>query len=107
MQPRKPIYSTFEDDPELRDAISDFVIRMAEVVDLLQDLHSAGDFAALALRSREQSEQATHYGYPEFAEVARVVAHAADEEKAEPAEEGLHRLAEIAQRIRLAHRGSA
>jgi hypothetical protein len=107
MQPRKPIYSTEESDPDLRDAISDFVIGLAEAVDLLQDLHSIGDFSALVRGCRERAEQATAFGYPAFADVASNIANAAAEEKAEPAEEGLRALAELTYRIRLAHRGAA
>jgi hypothetical protein len=107
MTPQKPIYSTHEDDATLRSAISDFVVTLAESVDLLQDLHSAGDFAALARRCREHAESATEFGYPAFADLAREVASAADREKAEPAEDGLRALADVARRVRLAHRGAA
>ena len=107
MQPRKPIYSTEEDDPELRDAISDFVVGLAEAVDLLQDLHSVGDFAALVRGCREHAEKAAAYGYPSFAEIASEVAKAAAEEKADAAEEGLRELAGVTYQIRLAHRGAA
>lgn len=107
MQPRKPIYSTCEDDPDLREAISDFVIGLAEAVDILQDLHSDGTFEALATRCREHAGVAASLGYPAFAELAREIAAAADEEKAAPAEAGLHELGGLVQRIRQAHRGSA
>jgi hypothetical protein len=107
MQPRKPIYSTREDDPDLREAISDFVIGLAEVVDGLQDLHSSGDFRSLARESRQQAEHAMTYGYPLFAGLADKVARGADAEKAEATEDTLRELSDLVQRIRLAHRGAA
>jgi len=107
MQPRKPIYSTYEQNEDARAAISDFVIRLAEGVDGLQDLHSAGDFAALARECGRYAEQAVAFGYPLFAELAAQVAVAAADEKAERAEESLRELADVAYRIRLAHRGAA
>lgn len=107
MLPHKPIYSTRENDPDLGVEISDFVVGLAEAVDLLQDLHSAGDFQTLAAHSRGHADAAEGFGYPEFSELAREIASAADEEKAVPAEDGLRALAGIVQRIRLAHRGAA
>jgi hypothetical protein len=107
MQPQKPIYSTREDDPDLREAISDFVVGLAEVVDGLQDLHSAGDFRALAYECRQQAEHAMTFGYPLFAGLADKIALDADAEKAEATESTLHELAELVRRIRLAHRGAA
>ena len=107
MQPQKPIYSTREDDPELRDAISDFVVGLAEVVDGLQDLHSAGDFRSLAHECRQHAEHAMTFGYPLFAGLADKVAHGADAEKAEATEATLRELAALVRRIRMAHRGAA
>ncbi len=43
----KAIYSQLEDDPELQDAINEFVVGLAERIDLLQDLHSAANFDRL------------------------------------------------------------
>lgn len=107
MQPRKPIYSTHEEDPDLREPISDFVIGLAEAVDLLQDLHSEGNFKALAESCRTHAEDATRLGYPAFSGTAHDVALAADEEKAEATEEGLRELCDLALRMRQAHRGAA
>ena len=41
---REPIYSTFEEEPILRESISAFVVGLAERVDILQDVFSSGDW---------------------------------------------------------------
>lgn len=107
MQKRKPIYSTREEDPKLHEAISDFVIGLAELVDTLQDLHSGSDFGTLARRSNAVSAQASDLGYPIFAEAARLVVRSCEANEPETAEQGLLEMSELARRIREAHRGAA
>jgi hypothetical protein len=107
MQKRKPIYSTREEESQMHEEISDFVVRLAERIDTLQDLHSGADFDTLAHRSRGLSEQADELGYPMFAEAARLVAQACATDEPETAEQGLLEMSELARRIREAHRGAA
>ncbi len=107
MQKRKPIYSTREEEPEMHQEISGFVVRLAERIDTLQDLHSGADFDTLAQRSRSLSEQADELGYPMFAEAARLVVRACAADEPETAEQGLLEMAELARRIREAHRGAS
>jgi hypothetical protein len=107
MEKSKPIYSTREEEPEMHEEISDFVIRLAERIDSLQDLHSGADFDTLAHRSRCLSEQAGELGYPMFADAACLVAQACAIDEPETAEQGLLEMAELARRIRDAHRGAA
>ncbi len=105
--PRKPIFSQLEDVPDQQDAINDFVIALAERIDLLQDLHSAGDFARLGELCGEMADEAARLGYPIIASVARIAAGACLESKAEASEEALVEMTELTQRVRLAHRGAA
>ncbi len=103
----KPIYSQLEDDADLQDAINEFVIGLAERIDLLQDLHSAANFDRLGELCSETADDAERFGYPLLASVARVAVDACLESKAEASEEALLEMTELAQRIRDAHRGAA
>lgn len=104
--PRKPIYSVHEEDADLQEAINDFVIALAERIDLLQDLHSTGDFDRLGELCREMAGDADRLGYPLMASVARVAVEACLENKADASEEALVEMTELTQRIRQAHRGA-
>ena len=107
MQKQKPIYSTLEEQSEMHEEISDFVVGLAELVDTLQDLHSGEDFGTLVQRSRVLSEQANQLGYPMFAEAAQGVVRSCEADEPESAEQGLLEMSELARRIREAHRGAA
>ena len=105
--PRKPIFSALEDDPDLREPINEFVISLAEQIDLLQDLHASGDFARLGEVCSELAASADRLGYPLLATVARVALDACNENKAETSEDALVEMTGLSQRIRQAHRGAA
>jgi hypothetical protein len=105
--PTKPIFSRLEDDPDLQDAINQFVVTLAERIDLLQDVHSAGDFGRLGDLCSEIADDAERLGYPILGSVARMAVDACLESKAEASEEGLVEMNELTQRIREAHRGAA
>ncbi len=105
--PRKPIYSIHEDDLDLQDAVNEFVVSLAERIDLLQDVHSAGDFDRLSELCDKMGTDAERLGYPLLASVSRVAVDASLENKAEASEEALVEMTELTQRIRQAHRGSA
>lgn len=107
MQQRKPIYSVHEDDPQLHEPISEFVVSLAERIDGLQDLHSLADFACLSEHCRALAEEATRLGYPPLAAVAEAAAEACADHKAEASEEALMEMTDLCQRIRQAHRGAA
>jgi hypothetical protein len=102
-----PIHSTRSDDVDLLDAVSDFVVGLAERVDLLQDAESAGDFEELRALSVRLAEEAAQYGYPALSEAAGRIRGACDEAKADQAQQALVDLTDIARRIRLGHRGAA
>ena len=96
-----------ERDINVQDAINEFVIGLAERIDLLQDLHSAANFDRLGKLCGETAEDAERFGYPLLASVARVAVDACLESKAEASEEALVEMTELTQRVRLAHRGAA
>lgn len=91
----------------MQEPINEFVIGLAERIDLLQDLHSSGDFTRLGELCGETAETAERLGYPLMASVARVAREASKENKADASEEALVEMTELSQRIRQAHRGAA
>jgi hypothetical protein len=105
--PPKPIYSSREDDPELREPINEFVISLAERVDRLQDAEVTGNLAELSRLSDELCKVAERLGYGPLVDVAREVGGAAKDEKPDAALDALEKLTDVSQRIRLGHRGSA
>ena len=102
-----PIYSTLDLDPSVRDAINDFVIRLAEDVDLLQDAESEDDLPRVAKLAGSLSAEATKLGYPVLADIATRVADACALTAPDEARTALMDLTEVAYRVRLGHRGAA
>lgn len=103
----KPIYSSHEDDPELRDPINDFVIGLAERVDLLQDAEATNNLTELGRLCAELSAISQRLGYDPLVEAARRVDGAARDNKREDARLALENLTDVSHRIRLGHRGAA
>ena len=101
-----PIFSSREDDPELREALDAFIVALAERVDSLQDAESGEDWDALAPQINTRAEEALDLGFAPLAAVAREVHRACVEHKAEAVQAGLVELTEISRRIRLGHRGA-
>jgi len=102
-----PVYSTLEDDLELREEISEFVIGLAERIDTLQDAESAPDPMLLVARSRSLVEDARRFGYAALAAVGEEVVSAREQDKPQVVREKLLELTELARRVRLGHRGAA
>lgn len=103
----KPIYSILEDEVELHEEVSDFVLALAERVDLLQDLHAMTDFGQLGDLCGEMGDDAERLGYPLLASISRATASACRDSQAEASQEALIEMTALAQRIRQAHRGAA
>lgn len=103
----KPIYSAREDEEEIREELNDFVIALAEDVDLLQDAESAGNLTRLASLADSLHSRAEGLGYAPLARIAAAVREAAREDKPEVAQNALIELTDVARRIRLGHRGAA
>ena len=101
------IRSHLEDDPELADAIGRFVVSLAEEVDGLQDSEASAQWEPLRDMSLNLARNAERCGFPGLSQIARGVARAAEDGKPEDARAGLVELTEVAQRIRLGHRGAA
>jgi hypothetical protein len=102
-----PIYSSREDDPKLYDEICDFVVGLAEEVDLLQDAEADGELERLAELCLDLEQRARTYGYETLADVALQVSQASQEQKPESAQEALVELTDIGKRIRRGHRGAS
>lgn len=104
---RTPIYSILSTGSDLDESIHQFVIGLAEQVDLLQDDEQSSDFEGLEERAAVLAGHADRMGYPELARVAQKVADSCSEEMKGAVQKGLVEVTEIARCIRLGHRGSA
>lgn len=102
----KPIYSSRSDDPPDGEAIERFVIQLAERIDELQDAEADRDLTLLAALADDLMLEARALGYDAFVSFAKTLEAACLAEDAEAAHERLLDLTEIAQRIRLGHRGA-
>lgn len=101
-----PIYSTLEESPEHRDAIDEFVIGLAERVDVLQDVECEHDLERLGVLARELAELSRSVGYPPLAEAAERICRACEEDKSDAAEQALVEVTALSQQVRLGHRGA-
>ena len=104
---KPPIRSTQEDVPELAEEINHFVVGLAERVDALQDAEMAGCKDEVADLARTLSTDADRLGYPDLAQISKDVAVAAEDGKVENVRESAIELTDVAQRVRLGHRGAA
>jgi hypothetical protein len=105
-EPLKPIYSSRSEDSSAGDAVDRFVIRLAERIDALQDAEADGDLARLAALTGELIVEADAAGFEAFASTAAALEAACFGDEAKAARERLLDLTEIAQRIRLGHKGA-
>lgn len=101
-----PIYSTLEEVPDHRDAIDEFVIGLAERVDVLQDVECEHDLGRLGGLSRELADLSRSLGYPPLADAAEKVCRACEEDKPDEAEQALVEVTALSQQVRLGHRGA-
>jgi hypothetical protein len=100
----KPIYSSHCDDPSAGEAVDRFVIRLAERIDQLQDAEAdLAGLAPLAAGLRAESDAA---GYAALAGAAEVLEIACNDGDSKLVHEKLIGLTEIAQRVRLGHKGA-
>jgi hypothetical protein len=108
MLPRRPpIHSRFEDDPDLDDDLSRFVVALGEIVDGLQDAGLHHDLGALKKHSVELAADARRFGYPPLEAAALGVQAAAERGEDDPIEHALIELTEVARCVRRGHRGGA
>jgi hypothetical protein len=102
-----PIHSLRDDDPEVGDAIDEFVVGLGEWIDGLQDAHAAGDLAAVADLAAAQAERAEDLGYPSLGDASRDVMRSAGAGEDDASRKAISGLIEIVQRVRLGHRSAA
>jgi hypothetical protein len=102
-----PIYSARDDDCEAREQISEFVIGLAERVDLLQDVEGSGQFEPLQQHASALAFEAENLGFEQLAETARLVSEASQRCESNAAQDAMIDLTTVARRIRLGHRGAA
>jgi hypothetical protein len=101
-----PIFSRLEEAPEHRDAIDQFVVGLAERVDLLQDVECERDLERLGGLARELADISCAVGYPALTEAAERICRAAADDKPDEAEQALIEVTALSQRVRLGHRGA-
>lgn len=102
----RPIYSSLCEDPALQDAIDAFVVVLAERVDELQDCEARSDFDRLGQLAVALQEASRRVGYEGLAACAEAALGAARARSAEETRKAVVELTEIAQRVRLGHRGA-
>jgi hypothetical protein len=103
----KPIYSTLGDNTRLHEAISKFVIALAEIVDSLQDAERSGDLQVLRTLAETTGREADTLGYACLTEQTDLIREACIRDKPELAQAALMDLTALCTRIRLGHRGAA
>ncbi len=104
---RTPLWSTRADDPAAREPLDRFVVELGERVDALQDAELASRFDRLGSLARELRQVANELGYGPLAECAAAIVAASGERDVESTHKQLVELTDIAQRVRLGHRGAA
>ncbi len=102
-----PIYSDREDDADLREPIDAFVIGLGERIDTIQDAHVAGNASQLASLAGALEQDARALGYPIFARAAQGIRHSVESGDEDTARKAISEVTELAQRVRLGHRGAA
>ena len=102
----KPIYSSRTEDPSVDGDVDRFVVHLAERIDLLQDAEADGNLAQLAARTSGLIAAAGAAGFEALAVATKALKAACTEDEAKAARERLIELTEIAQRIRLGHKGA-
>lgn len=104
---KTPIRSTQEDVRELAEEIDRFVVGLAERIDAIQDAELMSAHANLVLHAHALAEDASRLGYPVLSQMARSAMLAAEDDKSDHIRDTVAELTELAQRVRLGHRGAA
>ena len=104
---RTPLFSTRADDPAMQETLDAFAMGLSERIDGLQDAEIGTDLAKMAALASELEGTAAQLGYGPLAECAAHVKAACSRDDPQAARKGLVDLTELAQRVRLGHRGAA
>jgi hypothetical protein len=105
-RPIARIYSERAGDPELEEALDQFVLGLAERIDRLQDAQASSDLDGLAKLGADLVRDGQSLGYPLLASVGLRVVEAARTRDSDGVLVGVRELTEIGYRIRLGHRGA-
>lgn len=105
-KPHAAIFSTRDDDPDLRDEIEAFTVGLAERVDVLQDAEMASNLGGLGPLCASLAADSEKLGFAPLAAAASRVVRACAEDKADAAQEALIELTDVSRRVRLGHRGA-
>jgi hypothetical protein len=100
------IYSERAGDPDLEEALDQFVLGLAERIDRLQDAESAGDLEGLAKLAADLVRDAQALGYPQLASAGLGVVEVARQGDKARVLGGVLAITEIGYRVRLGHRGA-
>jgi hypothetical protein len=100
------IYSERAGDPELEEALEQFVLGLAERIDRLQDAQAAGDLEGAAKLAGDLARDGQALGYPQLAKASLALVETARERDSTGVLEGVRALTELGYRIRLGHRGA-
>jgi hypothetical protein len=100
------IYSERAGDPDLEEALDQFVLGLAERIDRLQDAPATADHEGLAKLTADLARDAQALGYPELAAVGGALLEAARRRDAASVLEGVRDLTDLGYRVRLGHRGA-
>ena len=106
VEPLKPIFSSRAEDTSCGEAVDALVVGLAEQIDMLQDAEADGDLAQTADLAGALVLAADATGFEALAGAARALAAACAADDAKAALERLLQLTEIAQRVRLGHKGA-
>lgn len=104
---RKAVYSEFERDHTLDEAIGKFVLSLAARIDRMQDLQIRGDLGELKVHALELSLLARKMGYPLLANLCQKLLDSCVFEHHPRVLDTLIELTRLAHRVRLGHRGAA
>jgi hypothetical protein len=102
----RPIYSALCEDPAQQEAIDAFVVTLAGRVDDLQDCEARCELPRLAELAEALRLDGARVGYDVLSQCAGAVSASAREGKPDDARKALIELTEVAQRVRLGHRGA-
>ena len=100
------IYSERAGDPDVEEALDQFVLGLAERIDRLQDAQSLGDQEGLAKLAADLVRDAQALGYPQLAGAGSALLEAARGRQSAPVLQGVREITDLGYRVRLGHRGA-
>jgi hypothetical protein len=106
-RPEPALRSSREDDPELELQIDDFVVRLGETVDELQDTEAAGHLEQLRQQAERLASRARELGYEPLSDAARRIRDACDDPNPLAAHKAIEDFTELSKRVRRGHRSAA